>query len=89
MSFCQNIRKHRIRFDFGVNDNGCKRVFSSCNHGPNDKCSLGKVVARMSGQDGLVLSEEQLWAAFRDAHKCFQVDICQIFQSVKTSSQLS
>lgn len=32
-----------------------------------------EVVARMSGQDaGLVLSEEQLWAAFRDAHKCFQ-----------------
>ena len=44
------------------------------------KCSFGKVVARMSGQDGLLLSEEQLWAAFRDAHKCFQVRIFQIFQ---------
>jgi len=29
-------------------------------------------VARMSGKDGLLLSEEQLWAAFRDAQKCFQ-----------------
>ena len=37
----------------------------------------------MSGQDGLLLSEEQLWAAFRDAHKCFQVRIFQIFQWVK------
>ena len=66
-------------FDFGVNDNenGCESVFSSCS---NDKCSLVKVVARMSGQDGLLLSEEQLWAAFRDAHKCFQVRIFQIFQ---------
>ena len=46
--------------------------------GPDDKCSFRKVVARMSGQDGLLLAEEQLWAAFRDAHKCFQVESCQI-----------
>ena len=38
---------------------------------------LCKVVARMGGKDGLLLSEEQLWAAFRDAQKCFQVIICQ------------
>ena len=38
-------------------------------------CSLAKVVARMSGQEGLLLSEEQLWAAFRDARKCFQVEM--------------
>jgi len=31
-----------------------------------------EVVARMGGKDGLLLSEEQLWAAFRDAQKCFQ-----------------
>ena len=67
-------------FNGWVNDNGFKWVFSSCDHGPNDKCSFGKVVARMSGQDGLLLSEEQLWAAFRDAHKCFQVEIFQIFR---------
>ena len=29
----------------------------------------------MSGEDGLLLSDEQLWAAFRDAQKCFQVNV--------------
>ena len=44
--------------------------------------SFWKVVARMSGEDGLLLSDEQLWAAFRDAQKCFQVNLSQMLETL-------
>ena len=68
----------RIVIVFGfLTVNGCFHVtvVLHLTNGHRSIYSIAKVVARMSGQEGLLLSEEQLWAAFRDAHKCFQVEM--------------